>query len=204
MATGSVPTVSRTARGGGDPPDAPAALQDASLVQPALQSGEKLRWTGRPGSPWLLAFMRSWQHFLFSFLLIGVLISPLSYDTIISKLTIGGTSSVVNVGLLLVGIAMLLSPIYQYLKALRTIYAITDKRGIILFRFPWHGVQSFYRAHIETIQKSSGKYWKTSLIFRTEIKSAGEGVWQKPYGFYHLVDGNTAEQWLQRIVADGK
>jgi hypothetical protein len=55
----------------------------------------------------------------------------------------GKFTYLLGIPFVLIGVGMLLSPVFQYRRFSRTVYAVTDRRAIILVRGAWDKVRSF-------------------------------------------------------------
>ena len=72
----------------------------------------------------------------------------------------------------IVALAFLLAPLFAWLKARSTTYAVTDRRVLFLERFPWRRVRSVSPAEIEYVHVSPdpdltpGAYPRGSVFFK--------------------------------------
>ena len=177
----------------------------AMLLQPELQSGEKLLWTGRP-APWSYAWARSWQMFLFSFWFGGFAIFWVYSAT--SATSHGGPAffPLFGVPFVVIGLGMFLSPVWHYLTSRGMLYAVTSERAIILSGMRARSVQSFFPRDMDRLEKKLYRDGAGTLIFRTEPRSRGYGWnWQPTrQGFYSVADVGAAEQHIRRIVGDAR
>ncbi len=177
----------------------PAILSpDAGMVKPELEAKEQLRWIGRP-SPWACAWAKSWSMFLFSFLFGGF-----SIYWVYGAASKGGDKlfPLFGVPFVLIGLAMFLSPVWQYLKARATVYAVTDRRALIHCTFPRYSVLSYFPRDIDRLEKTLTGNGAGNLIFRAETRQSGENWQTIKHGFYGAPDINGAEHQLRRIISD--
>ena len=109
-----------------------------ALVAPNLQSGEKLLWVGKPTPLRVILQDRKVVTVAIVTLLalaaltVIVLIFPNSHLLSLKLVGMGWSFGLVVLGFLLLGLTYFARPIYEYFMARRTIYAITDRRAIIL------------------------------------------------------------------------
>lgn len=105
-----------------------------------------------------------------------------------------------GVPFVLIGLGMFLSPVYQYVKAFRTIYIITDKTARIVVSGRTKKVNTYSRADIETIQRTEKKDGSGDLIFKNEISFFSKGGRRvNAIGFFGIQNVRSAEQYLTRI-----
>jgi hypothetical protein len=94
-------------------------------IDPGLHDrGEKVLWWGRPNPP-SYAFKKSWQTFLFG---IPFLAFAVFWTTMASA---GGAFAAFGIPFMAIGLGMVLSPLWYYVRGLRTTYALTDRRAVI-------------------------------------------------------------------------
>jgi hypothetical protein len=180
-------------------PDDLAARVDAELAK-----GERIAWIGRP-IPWLPA-RSSLPMALF-----GI---PFTAFALFWTAAAGGfafrhgpgpPSFFPMFGLIfvVVGLGLLLSPLWAFRKATRTIYAITDQRALIIEPDLWgHAiVQSFeprQLAYLERHQRGDGS---GDLVFRREHRGSGRSHHMVAIGFLAVADVREAEDRVRELVA---
>jgi hypothetical protein len=86
--------------------------------------GEKVLWLGHPNPP-IYAFRKSWQTFLFGIPFFAFAV----FWTY--KASVGGTFALFGIPFLAIGLGMVLSPLWHYLRGTRATYALTDRRAVI-------------------------------------------------------------------------
>lgn len=132
-----------------------------SRVQPELDPGEYLLWVGQPSPRRFLRESLSsfglgivWTAFIVNFI-IGWYSFPHGELSVPSGLfgLRGILSSIFFVPFILVGIGMLLSPVRSYRSAKRTVYAITNKRALIVEGAGSRSVQSYGEGEISNIER---------------------------------------------------
>jgi hypothetical protein len=102
---------------------------------------------------------------------------------------------------LLVGAAMVLSPIYAYVKALSTVYAVTDKRAIIISNAVTRSVNSYYASDFTDIGRSGELNGYGDVIFarRFGVDNRGNRT-NSVVGFL----GAPEPQEFERLIRDLK
>jgi hypothetical protein len=139
---------------------APASALD--VARSALDPGERLVWAewARPAR---LARERL-PLALFGLLWTGALARALvAADTPPS-----GFVAVVGAAFVLLGLAALLAPGWAWLAARATVYAVTDRRLLILEGFPWRRARSFGPGDINLCERTERADGSGDLIFRSE------------------------------------
>ena len=192
----------RPLAGGQELPEGVAAA-DWRILHPLLEPGEQVRWAARPLG-WYLVLEKHLGVFIIMLAAFGAFLwfgAP--------KLLKAGS---IQAYLALAGIcaAALLAPVmlflYPYLGVANTVYAVTDRRGLIVRTFPWRSVASFPHSGLEIIRKKvyrdgSGSLW----FFKEFVEATGEssaGMVER--GFLHAPRIAEAEEQIRRIIADGR
>jgi hypothetical protein len=147
------------------------------LIAEDLEVGEHIVWIGRPDAlksallavPVFLGGI-AWTAFSLSFMLLTYEMSSLR----------GFSDS--NVGMILliipfvlIGIAMLLSPFWTYCKELRTIYAITDSRILIMQEGKSSTAVSYNASFIGNISCNERPNGSGDLIFAQRVYKSSNG-----------------------------
>lgn len=145
-------------------------------VESVLQRGERLLWVGRP-IPWRLAlnglpragFGLLWTAVVaLMFVQAGGMSQKSSFSSgsFTSPL---GIIQLVQGLFLLFGMATILSPVWEYLKATRKVYALTDQRAILLDRFPATAVRSYTLRDLRQVERR-GTDDQGDVIFAQETR----------------------------------
>jgi len=141
-------------------------------VEDELLPGEELLWIGQPSSP--LASMRNYPFsrllsifgIMIVFLLFGGMVPLVRYGT--GSMMMGPTSvfllPVMIMGLVFLG--MLASAVAAFLRGQNTLYAITDRRIIMLSGLLSTAVTSYGPQDIERIERRTRSGGSGDLIFR--------------------------------------
>jgi hypothetical protein len=148
----------------------------SSLVDAELAKGERITWIGRP-IPWLLA-RSSLPMVLFG---IPFTAFALFWIALISGMWRPAGPSppaffvLFGIPFVLVGLGMLTSPLWMYWKALRTVYAITDRRALSIERGIWGRVvvRSFDPPGLAVLSRTQHADGSGNLVFQREYRREG-------------------------------
>lgn len=147
------------------------------VAEAALHGQESLLWSGRP-NPWRAAIRNLSQSF-FGLLWTAFVVfmffqfSSMNSRSSFSRSSTSGFTSFFQLFLgvfLLVGIGMILSPIWYYAKARRRVYALTEQRALIIERFPTQSVRSYFARDISFIDRQ-GDDMQGNIIFAREART---------------------------------
>ena len=151
---------------------------DTSSIRPvaeaALSGGERLYWVGRP-NPMRLArsnlsrpvFGLAWTAMVF---FMFTKISSFGSSFRSSSSGFSTIFQLVLVVFLFIGLGMIFSPVWNYLKARSTVYAITDERAMIITRLPAQSVRSYSTRNIQKVERR-GSDLEGEVIFGSETRT---------------------------------
>ena len=178
------------------------------VAEAALSGVERLYWEGSPNP--MNAARRNLSRPL-----VGLFWTAMVYfmytKFALSKSFAGDFSIIFKLILaafFLVGIGMILSPAWNYIKARYTVYAITDERAMIIRRLPKQTVQSYSIRNMENIERH-GSDREGSVVFGRETiivtnRRAGGGSQTQtmvvPVGFFGIAQPREAERILLDIM----
>ncbi|NLX09817.1 MAG: hypothetical protein GXY36_09195 [Chloroflexi bacterium] len=190
------------------------------IVEPELFEDEELLWAGRP-RPARLA-MKSLPTFLFGgfWLMIVLFIFGVQGFVFYS----GGFSPRVFVGpgmcfgliipfFLLIGVGMLLAPLWGYYKGSRTVYALTDRRVIVIEPSWTTSVKSYGPQDIDFIERRTHGDGSGDIIFAYEERrrrSRGAGghyrtrTYTVPIGLFGIPDAFEVEALMLDTFRPGE
>jgi len=103
---------------------------------------------------------------------------------------------------LLVGLGLLLSPIWMALKARRTVYAITNHRLIIRQAFPKIIVKSWSLDQLGALSRTGPTEGPGSLFFAEEITHNSNGTHTKQIGFIGIDQPKMLEEKIHELLAE--
>ena len=177
----------------------PVSLELENKIRNELASGERILWLEQPIPRFLTAV--SISTFLF-----GI---PWTAFTIFWMFAAAGfrkpelSRGIFNLfplfGLpfFLVGIGMLTSPLWSYRKALKTVYAITDRRAFVLISGRTTTIRSYLPERLQDIHRIEKRDGTGDVIFGP----ASEGNHQAhACGFLNIRNPKAAEQTLRNLV----
>ena len=102
--------------------------------------------------------------------------------------------------LLIIGLYLLTSPLWEYLRARRTIYVVSDQRLLIFNGLLRPSRRSFAPPDIGSVEVDAGYDGIGSIIFSREHKSDGDGGWTvKKIGFKAIPHVREAEELIVRL-----
>lgn len=103
----------------------------------------------------------------------------------------------------LVGLGMLSSPFWMYLKATRTVYVITDRRALTVERGLWQGVsvRSFEPERLTDLNRTQYPDGSGNLVFQRDyhVSNRGGGHFTD-IGFLAIPDVKEAEDRIRDLV----
>ena len=177
-----------------------------SIVNDELQRGEKLLWVGKP-MPFRV-IMQDRKVVIASILLVIVLIAlgvillifPNSHLLSLHLIGAGFSFGLVVAGFVLLGLTYFARPLYDYFMARRTIYAVTDRRALILKGvFGGRKVQSykqFDQLRRRTLVKGKGDLLFASETYR-QRRNGSSQMRTRGIGFFGIDNAHEVEQIMQ-------
>ena len=180
-------------------------------IRRELESGERIVWAARPaprfftsGTTAVLVFALVWLTFSVSFTVVERLHPPAHGGG--GDPTAGGAWLLLNALFILVGVVMLAAPFFMYWKSRNTVYAITDRRAIII-EGGWSTlVRTFYPEQLRDLYRRERKNGLGDVIMR-RVMSAGAGNSEggpsfqfQEIGFMNIRDPRGVEQRLRKLA----
>lgn len=115
-----------------------------------------------------------------------------------------GFVALVGAAFVLLGIATMLAPSLAWLAARATVYAITDRRLLILEGFPWRRVRSFGPEDINLCERTERADGSGDLIFRSEReierRDRGRTTWRtRRVGFLGIPEVRRVEAAVRAL-----
>lgn len=103
---------------------------------------------------------------------------------------------------ILVGACMLLSPLWAYWQAVRTVYAITDQRAILIVA-PWRRrtIHSFVGRHLVDIHRVENAGGRGDIVFHREAQSGKPGDSYHDVAFLGIERVREVEDSLRELYA---
>lgn len=102
----------------------------------------------------------------------------------------------------LMGLWMLTTPLWMYRRALRTVYAITDRRALTIEVGPWGRVQvrSFEPASLSVLSRTQSADGSGNLVFQREYRRQGRNSSFIDIGFLAVPDVKDVEDRIRELV----
>ncbi len=163
-------------------------------AQAQLEAGERLLWYGRPdpkrqllGSLVVLLFGIPWTAF-------ALFWTAAASGLVWGEMGFGWHSlfALWGVPFVLVGFGMLGSPYWLYRKAQRTVYAITNRRALIISGTRTREIQSYTARDIGIIERSERANGKGDVMFATAASNKNP----QRVGFTGIPDARRVERLL--------
>ena len=98
---------------------------------------------------------------------------------------------------LLIGLGMLTAPLWAWLTAGRTLYAVTNKRALIISSLFGTSVKSYMYAEIRELQRVERAGGSGDLYFASRDVVARRGVTHQRIGFLGIPDVRGVEQLIR-------
>src|SRR5690349_96132 len=179
-------------------------LQIEPIATAELDPGERLVWSGSP-RPGALA-LQAVPATLFGIPFAGFAVFWM-YGAWTAT-TRGGHLSgpwllfpLFGIPFLLVGLGFVTAPLWAWAGAGRTVYAITDRRALIIGGAGLRGVQSFQHADVGDITHLESGDGSGSLYFATRAFVSSNGIVNRSrVGFVGIPDVKRVEQLLRENV----
>jgi hypothetical protein len=183
-------------------PEIPASL--APVLERELDAGEQLLWHAQP-APWTL-IERGLSKFIFGIFFFGFAVfwtwgasgglpskHPASTGGMHWFGLIWGTP------FMLVGASMVLSPLWAWWVARRTLYVITNRRAILIEAPFRRKIQSFRGDRLINVLRDENQRGNGNLIFEREASQGSKGrTIYRDIGFFGLIDAKSVEDLLRR------
>jgi len=176
------------------------------VAEAALSGGERLYWVGCPNP--MNSAKRNLSRPLFG--LFWTAMVYFMYTKISSSNSFAGDFSIIFKLMLaaffLVGISMIFSPVWEYIKARYTVYAITDERAMIIKRLPKQTIQSYSIRNMEKIERhgsdreGSVVFGRETLTITNNRRAGGSQTMVVPVGFFGIAQPREAERILLDVM----
>jgi len=178
--------------------NAPKAIshQMQQHLDKELHPGESIIWSQQPSSS-LMVFKSS------IFFMLSILSSGLSFVSSKDSILLTFIFTVWGFPFFLGGVFFALLPAWTYWEALRTVYAITDQRAILIIS-PWRRtIYSFVGEHLVEIQCFENKTGSGDIIFhREKCKGTRSRTYFQAVGFLGIKNVREVEDSLRQLYAN--
>jgi hypothetical protein len=170
---------------------------DASLMDP----GERLIWSGNP-RPARYSIRKGGYPFLFGILLFGFSLFWIHGAYMAgSKATnpLGFQFWMFGIPFVIVGACMVLSPAWYFFRAMKTTYALTDRRAITDVSGPFPRRASVPLTQMPFVDVRTSAQGPGHVLFREALASYNKGMPQ-PDGFIAVPDAARVGQMLRSAI----
>jgi hypothetical protein len=177
------------------------AYQAEQIATAQLDGGERLLWSGvpRPGRSARLALPLG--LFGIPFAGFAAFWTWSAYRAVSHGSAAGGPGALFplfGLPFLLIGAGMLTAPLGVWLAATRTVYAVTERRAMIIERMGATSVQSWRYEDMDELQRVERADGSGDLFFATRTRTGQRGVsYRTRIGFLGIPDVRSVEQLLQ-------
>jgi len=170
-------------------------------IDPTLYDrGEKVLWWGKP-DPRTYAFRKAWYSFLLGIPFFGFAV----FWTYMASA--GGVFAAFGIPFLLIGLGMLLSPIWHYVRGTRVTYALTDRRAVIDIAGLMPRRISVPLKQVQFIDLRAGADGSGDVYFREALSTSAmssRGSFVQRDGFIGVPDVRRVEELLRKAVDAGR
>ena len=174
-----------------------------ALVDVELGKGERIVWIGQPIASRL-------ARSTLPIALFGIPFTAFAFFWIVTAsgmrgLGFAGPSGffmLFGIPFVLVGLGMLTSPLWMYFKAGRTVYAVTDRRALVIDGGLFGGmtVRSFEPARLTGLYRTQFADGSGNLVFQREYRPAGRHGRFVELGFLAVPDVKAVEDHIRELV----
>jgi hypothetical protein len=175
----------------------------ASLVDAELAKGERIDWIGRPIPSRLARSTLPIVLFGIPFTAFSLFWMSAACGSVLRAPSRRGVFFVLwGIPFVLIGLCMLTSPFWMYRKALRTVYAITDRRALTIEGGLWGRVvvRSFEPASLAALSRTQHADGSGNLVFQREYRPGGRRGQFVDLGFLAIPDVKEVEDRLRKLV----
>ncbi len=177
------------------------------VVRRELRPDERLIWAGHAG---VVALARSklGRGFLAGVVVVGFAVVMLAY-LLTGDLPMAEGGNALHLmplimplgGGFLFGLLLALEPLWAAYRARSTLYAISDRRLLIVNMFPIRQVQSFPPEALNTLECTERPDGSGDLVFRKAATGSGRSRQIKRFGFYGIPEVRRVEDEVRRLAA---
>jgi len=179
-----------------------------AIARNELEPGESLLWSGSPDprrsmltSLPVLLFAIPWT----AFAIFWVATAAGMTSNVRGSGGGSGFFPLFGIPFILIGLAMLSGPFWAYRKAQKTVYAVSNKRAIIITGGLTRNVQSFYPRSLGAIERSEKADGSGNIIFARRTNSNYNSNSNQSQtsttsiGFFGIPDVRTVERLIRQI-----
>lgn len=182
----------------------PAGLNPSHVAEGELRPSEKLIWAAKPTS------LRSHLIGKVFTALFGIPFLAFAVFWISKAAEMGGGQGfdffpLFGIPFVLVGVGMVLSPLYAVYVAEHTVYALTDQRLVIIEDSWRKSVRSWTLDQADEIERRDNIDGSCNLYFATSVHRGSKGsTYTKRHGFIGIDGGDDLEYQITRLRDSGE
>jgi hypothetical protein len=172
------------------------------MIELPIDRGERLLWSGRPDP--LPYTIRVGRHaFLFGLVFFGFSLfwthGAMTEGAKVQAL--GGVPFwLLGVPFVIVGACLVLSPFWHFYRALRTTYALTDKRALTAISGPYARRFSVPLSQIRFVDVRPSDDGSGDIYFKETVVSDSEGQTTRREGFIAISELDRVDQLLRKTI----
>ncbi len=171
--------------------DLPDEVQ--AQIRKELQAGESLRWAARPHPKF---FTEASKYDLFYAIPMVAFMGFWVFSQLNAGFTNGaGVFALLGVPPLLFGLWKLITPLFNYFRMRKTVYAVTNFRAMIFAPT----LRSFYLEDLEVITRKAYRNGRGDIFFAYEVKQDRHGTHSIGKGFENIEKPHEVEALLRKI-----
>ncbi len=111
---------------------------------------------------------------------------------------IGGFFPLFGIPFVLVGLGMLLSPLIAFHKGTQTVYAITNRRALIIEAGNSRSVKSYPFSNMDNLERVENADGSGDIVFLRETRRGSKGrTYTEPIGFFGVPEVRAVERMLR-------
>ena len=181
----------------------------ADVIEPELLKGERLLWADRPISV-KAHFLRALPMFLFG---IPFLAFALFWTGLASSMSnprsgsgpadmFGSIFPLFGIPFILVGVGLLVWPLFSAFRQNRTVYAVTDQRLIIREDILRPAVRSWPLSQAETMERVGDAQGPGTVYFTEKVQRTSKGgTYTEKIGFIGIDQPKRLEELIRSEIA---
>ncbi len=175
--------------------------QTEQEINRQLDPGEGLLWSGSPQPGRMAASALPASAFGIPFTAFAVFWMYMAFSMTSHSRSPGGPwilFPLFGTPFLLIGLGMLTAPVWAFLAAGRTIYAVTNKRALIVTNLFATSVKSYVHSEIHDVQRVERADGSGDLYFASrDVVTQRGGIIHQRIGFVGIPDVKSVEQLVR-------